>query len=141
MAQDVGGRPLAYEAPNICVSFDRRVGRYWGKERRCEEPRIRFESGAIFAPRAAQEVSKLTRGDPWAELFPKSGISLADLLITRMQFGLIVDVRGGFLSAAASRLLMDVGIEPVTHGWEGDYGSWGSAPSATNFPDRPFGSA
>jgi hypothetical protein len=82
---------------------------------------------------AAQEVSELTRCERWAELFPNSGISLAGRLITRMQFGRIADIRSGGLSAAAKRRVMDVGDEHITLGWEVDYGSWGSAPTATQF--------
>jgi hypothetical protein len=68
-------------------------------------------------------VSELTRCERWAELFPKSGISLAVRLITRMQFGRIADIRDGGLSAAAKRRLMDVGDEHITLGWEVDHGS------------------
>jgi hypothetical protein len=36
---------------------------------------------------------------------------------------------------------VDVGIEPVTFDRKGNYGSWGSAPSAPDFPNRLSGGA
>jgi hypothetical protein len=86
---------VGYKARNLCVSFDHRVGRCWGKEADARNRGSDSSPEQYSPPRAAQEVSELTHCEPWAELFPKSGTSLANLLITRMQFGPIADIHGG----------------------------------------------